>query len=48
MPGSDKADDNKEKNVQKTRLSDALRKNLQRRKIATKTKKENNENINGN
>lgn len=48
MPGSDKADENKEKNVKKTRLSDALRRNLQRRKIAAKPKKENNENISGN
>lgn len=48
MPGSDKADENKEKNIKKTNLSDALRKNLQRRKIAAKQKKQNNESINEN
>ncbi len=48
MSGSDKADENKEKNMKKNRLSDALRRNLQRRKVAAKPKKENNENIDGN
>ena len=33
MSGSDKANENKEKNVKKGRLSDALRRNLQRRKV---------------
>lgn len=48
MSGSGKANENKEKNVNKSRLSDALRKNLQRRKVAAKPKKQNNENIDGN
>lgn len=45
MSGSDKANENKEKNVKKSRLSDALRRNLQRRKVAARPKKQNNENI---
>ncbi len=48
MSGSDKADENKEGNVKKSRLSDALRRNLQRRKVAARPKKQNNENIDEN